>query len=291
MPEYQCLHCGFFTNLKSNFLRHLATKKHIKNLEDEIDHESGCIPKKSKHSKHLKPSQSDMLMVKGHEYICQYCNKIYKHKSSFYKHMNHRCKKNEEIQMQKLADLMNKINKDDPQIEGVKNYIKKEISKLSKELNIQNINYGNHVNGQQINNIQILNYNKTDYDFLTDKDFIKCIEDNNHCVKKLIETVHFNKKKPENMNIYISSIKGKFIMVYRDNSWQIKDRKKQIDDLYETNEFELEQWYDEYNEKYPDIIKSFRRYLKNKAEDDTLIQNIKHEIEMMLYNKRGLIQE
>ena len=93
------------------------------------------------------------------------------------------------------------------------------------------------------------------------------------------------------MNIYISSIKGKFAMIFRDNSWQICDRQKQIDDLYETNEMELEQWFDECNENYPDIIKSFKNYLRNKSSDDSLIQNVKHEIELMLYNKRGMIPE
>lgn len=74
-------------------------------------------------------------------------------------------------------------------------------------------------------------------------------------------------------------------MVYRDNKWQIRDRKQQIDDMYESNELILENWYDEYQEKYPHIIKSFTRYLKNKEEDNELINNIKYEILMMLYNK------
>ena len=134
----------------------------------------------------------------------------------------------------------------------------------------------------------MLNYNKTDYDFLKENDFVRCFMDNNHCVKALIEKVHFNKNKPENMNIYISCIKGKFVMVYRDNEWQIRDRQKQIDDLYETNEIILENWYDDYSEKYPHIIKSFTRYLKNKEEDTELIKNVKNEILLMLYNKRNI---
>ena len=80
-------------------------------------------------------------------------------------------------------------------------------------------------------------------------------------------------------------------MVYRDNTWQIRDRQKQIDDLYETNELMLENWYDEYKEFYPDIIKSFTRYLKNKTNDTELIRSVKYEILMMLYNKRDMIQE
>ena len=170
----------------------------------------------------------------------------------------------------------------------------KKIEELMQKLECQVMtNNGTIVQGNQQNiaNIQLLNYNKTDYDFLSDSDYIRCFMDNNHCVKKLIEKVHFNPNKPENMNVYISSMKGKYVMVYRDNVWQLKNRKQQIDDLYETNELVLEQWFDEYKEQYPDIIKSFTRYLKNKSNDHELIRSVKDEVMLMLYNKRYLISD
>ena len=139
--------------------------------------------------------------------------------------------------------------------------------------------------------LNLLNYNETNYEYLTDKDYIKCIKDCNSCVKTLIEKVHFNKNHPENMNIYISSIKGNFIMVYRNNKWHLTTRKEQIDDLYENNELMLENWYNEYHEKYPHIIKSFKKYLQNKEHDDEFIQKIKDEILLVLYNQRDLIKE
>ena len=43
---------------------------------------------------------------------------------------------------------------------------------------------------------------------------------------------------------------------------QIKNRKTQLDDLYEYNEMVLETWYDDYKDKYPHIIQSFQRYLR-----------------------------
>ena len=51
----------------------------------------------------------------------------------------------------------------------------------------------------------------------------------------------------------------------------------------------LENWYDEYKEKYPDIIKSFKNYLHNKDEND-LLNKVKDEILLMLYNKREAIE-
>lgn len=101
----------------------------------------------------------------------------------------------------------------------------------------------------------------------------------------LIEKVHFNIEKPENMNIYISSIKGKYVMVYKDDSWQIQNKKDQVDDMYNYNEVVLENWYDEYKQTYPHIIQSFQRYLKNKDESD-IINSMKDDILVMLYNKR-----
>ena len=91
------------------------------------------------------------------------------------------------------------------------------------------------------------------------------------------------------MNIYISSIKGNYIMIYKEDGWQIQKRKEQIDDLYEYNEMVLETWYDEYKEKYPYIIKSFKSYLHNKDEND-LLNKVKDEILLMLYNKREAIE-
>ena len=79
-------------------------------------------------------------------------------------------------------------------------------------------------------------------------------------------------------------------MVYKDNAWQIQDKKEQINDLYDYNEVVLVNWYDEYKQKYPDIIKSFQRYLKNKDDSD-VINEVKHEILKMLYNNRNMIQD
>tara|TARA_B110000114_G_scaffold88128_1_gene93104 strand:- start:7468 stop:8031 length:564 start_codon:yes stop_codon:yes gene_type:complete len=160
-----------------------------------------------------------------------------------------------------------------------------KIEKLTNKLQINNINNG------IINNtlkIELLNYEQTDYSHLTEIDYVSCIKDCNYSVKTLIEKIHFNENKPENMNIYISSIKGKYAMVYKNNKWQIIDRKTQIDNLYESNEIILETWYQDYKIKYPEIIQDMKRYLENKEENDT-INEVKKEILLMLYNFRNQI--
>ena len=136
-------------------------------------------------------------------------------------------------------------------------------------------------------NINLLGYENTNYSCYP-REMVKCIKDCNFCVKTFIVKVHFNRKYPENMNIYISSFKADHIMIYRDGNWNIVDKKKHIDLMYEDNEIHLESWFDEYKTRYPEIINSFTRYLHNRETDEVLNQ-VKKDILRMLYNKRNLV--
>lgn len=296
MPEYTCKCCNFKTKLKVDYERHLQTKKHKKcSLNVAL-----CSTNVALCSSNV--AFSEKITTPKKVYECKYCKKILQHHTSLSRHIKYSCKYNKDEDLKELARLFNEkekqknykdnelvqmIRKKDKQMENMQ----KQIDKLTNKLQIQNINHGT-VNTNSNNNtinIQLLNHKDTDYSHLTPKDYIMCINNCNYCVKTLIEKVHFNPDKPENMNIFLSNIKGKYIMIYKDNEWQIQDKKEKIDDLYDSNEMMLDIWYDEYKEKYPEIMKSFKRYLKNK-DGDQLLNKMKDEILMMLYNKRKMIQ-
>ena len=77
-------------------------------------------------------------------------------------------------------------------------------------------------------------------------------------------------------------------MVYNDNVWQIHNKRDQIDDLFDYNEVILSKWYEDSKERYPEILNSFQKYLINKDDSD-IINEVKHEILKMLYNKRNVL--
>ena len=82
-------------------------------------------------------------------------------------------------------------------------------------------------------------------------------------------------------------------MIYDGDKWVIKDRDESIDELINTNEFILEQQLDEWiehGEKFPEIMKKFKRYL-NKKENDVVVDKIKNEIKMILFNNRCLVKD
>jgi hypothetical protein len=283
MPIYICKFCNYKSTHRSHFEKHMETKRHIAKVSIISDDEIYNI----------EYFESKDNVDETTLFSCTYCQATYKHHQSLYRHIKYSCKKSNDEDLQELVRLLNKEQEVNAINTKRLESLQSQIEKLTDKLQMQTI-YGDNINGnsyKQQNTIQLLNYNKTDYDFLEENDYIRCFMDNNHCVKKLIEKVHFNKKRPENMNVYVSSMKGKYVMVYRDNKWQIRDSKRQVDDLYESNEFMLEQWYDEFHEKYPEIINSFTRYLKNKENDNDLIKNVKKEILLMLYNKRDMIEQ
>jgi hypothetical protein len=279
--NYYCNCCNYSTKRLTDYKKHLETKKHQKL--------SKSYPKLSKIIQNYP---------KNATFSCKYCNKEFKYQSGLCKHIKYSCKENKDEDLKELVRLLNEQNKEiNNQNKEIMNELKskneqinklqKQIDKLSNKLKIKNIH--NNTQNNTINyNIQLLNHNDTDYSHLTTRDYIKCIKDCNHCVKTLIEKVHFNDKKPENKNIYISNIKNGYVMLYKDNKWQLVDRKTQIDDLYDYNEVVLDSWYKANKEKHPDIIKSFTRYLKNVEEGNDVINKVKEQILLMLYNNRLL---
>ena len=104
---------------------------------------------------------------------------------------------------------------------------------------------------------------------------------------KLIEKIHFNQSKPENMNIYISNMKDKYLMVYDGINWNLANKRDELDKLYEEKEILLEEWLDQNEDK--EMKDKFLKYLNNK-ETDECINRIKDEIKLLMYNKKQNIE-
>ena len=134
-------------------------------------------------------------------------------------------------------------------------------------------------------------YKNTDISHLTDRDYLKCLKHSNFCIPHLIEKIHFNPKKPETHNIYISNLKNNYAMIYDGNKWNLKDRDEVINNILDEKEVIVEQKLEEWIENgknYPDIMKKFNRYLEKK-ENDTVLNKVKNEIKLMLFNNREMI--
>jgi len=228
--------------------------------------------------KHIKNTEKEPFM-------CKYCCKHFKYKNSMYHHIKYTCKQNKDEDLKELVRLMNlQLEQKDKEIEYQKKgnkYQQKQINKLMGKLQVNITN-----NIVQNNHIQLLSYKETDTSHLTETDYVQCIKKVTYCVKHLIEKIHFNPIKPENMNIYISNMKDKYIMVYEDGNWKLRNKNSEINELYNEKEILLEDWVDEYQHKYPELRQKFEKYLNNKENDETMNQ-IKDEIKLLMYNQKN----
>ena len=176
---------------------------------------------------------------------------------------------------QQLNEHKEQMKQKDEQMKKKDHQIDELIKKAGITQNIQN-------------NIKLVAYKDTDLSHLTDKDYLQCLNRSNMVIPNLIKRIHFNPKKPENQNIYISNIKNKYVMIYDGGKWNLHNREDTIDDLIDTNEIVIEQKLEEWMEngkEYPDIMKKFNRYLEKK-EKDQVKNAIKEEIKLILFNNR-----
>jgi hypothetical protein len=218
------------------------------------------------------------LVKTNNKLTCKYCDKLFSHKQSLSKHIKYTCKKNKDEDLKELVRLLNLQL--EQQKEDSKNQ-QKQIDKLMDKLQVPHIT-NNTQNIQNNNNIR-LSYKDTIVTHLTDADYRKSINSLLMCVKTLISLVHLNPEHPENMNIYISNLKDKYIMVYTGDTWELKNRQYEMDNLYDNNEMLLTEWVEEHGTS--DLRDKFKSYLERKEHS---IDMIHEEIRLMLYNKRHL---
>ena len=295
MVNYTCPRCGYTINIKKKYENHLRRKKICDNkISDDMltneylkyNIEEKLIAIESTKSQQLSQNSQQKVNKKSTQndnYFCQYCERNFNFKQSYYRHMK-TCKvkreiDNEKNEMNKMVDLLNNQLKDKD----------RKIDELIKKSGTTNITY----NQQNINNnIKLLGYRNTDISHLSDKDFISCISHSNFCIPHLIKKIHFDPDKPENHNIYISNIKNNYAMIYDGDKWNLTNKDDLINEILEEKEIIIEEKLEEWLEKgkqYPEIMKKFTRYLEKK-ENDVVLDKIKDEVKLVLFNNRSLVK-
>lgn len=260
---FKCPRCGHATDIKCNMIKHINRKKLCNPIL------SDKIPKKYQ-EKILKGEKEDKV-------ICEFCNKTYSRKDSLERHLK-KCSKKPDESMKKLVKELNeKLSNQDKQLDSLK-----ELVKNSGNTTIYNTT-NNTVN-------VILSYKDTDVSHLTDKNYYKALSRCIYAVPELISQTHFNENKPENHNIYLSNMRGKWVSVYNGKKWLVKDKAKAIDDLIHDNHYRLDDWYHEDGKKYPKVTKKFNLY-QEKRDEDGVYEKMYQDIEEQLYNNRDIVEK
>jgi len=328
MSKY-CFRCGKESKTKCNLNKHLRNKKEcdiiyldvsreeiIKNynlyIEDFLVKKEmilginkGRIDNIKHNIKHN--SKGDNIIV------CEYCDKRYSYKTSYYRHKKYYCDGKREMDdknrlvekflntkynllkieyEEKLNKTKDELNEKLKENDKIKEKLGKKIKKLETQIepNYFNTNIKNINNGNINNNITIINnYGEEKFKMrLEDCEEIMSYEFN--MIVKLIEYIHII--PPENRNAFLPSLKEKYAMILKNQKWDLVDRKDFIDNLIINKNIMLEKMLEEYGSQFKNInskrSKSVINYCKNDNEE---YQRIKTDATLLLFNNKDMIKD
>jgi len=208
---------------------------------------------------------------------CSYCQKKFTSKRSHKRHIDsNSCKP----AIKEIKEKLDESLKREKELE-IENKLLKEKSESTTVININNPTF--IING----------YQHTSLDHLKNRHYQQAINRMLLCVPTLLKDVHFSSRAPENHNIYISNIRGKYAMVWEGQNWEARDQDEMIDKLIMDNEYAIEEWLDE--DKYPQEMKKFNEYIELKESPDlvngrTALDVIREEVKLVLYNNRKFVK-
>ena len=189
MVLYECKSCNYSTELKSNYVRHIKSKKHGRNTDPnydvlkEIALKSQKEPKKSQNEPEKSQNEPEM----SQRFFCDYCNKEFSTKANKRKHELHRCT---EIP----AKLQHKHDKAE---------WKKEKKQLYKQIDALIKKAGNTTT----NNLNLNSYGKEDLSHITDNFKTGLLKGPYGMIPKMKRRFIFSDDKPKNKNISLTNKK------------------------------------------------------------------------------------
>jgi hypothetical protein len=265
-------------------------------------------------------------------YKCITCDKTWKHKNDYYKHINKKkaCNgakqgereiidsiDNPEIKLfvnylleqntllktkyEQLIDKVDNIEKNVNKNETDNSIVTNNKNKKNRmnTMHANNIISNNVINTNNTNNTNNINVNKMTINIVAhgeenistvdDKYITNALNKGFMSVSTLVSHIHFNDKYPQYKNIYIPNKKEPYAMVYTGTDWELRDRNDSLDNLYNKHSGILVEKFEEFYDKLsPSTRTKFKRFV-DKYEDDIVIDNIKKELRLLIYNKRKMI--
>ena len=282
MPTYNCEICNISTKIKTHYIRHLKTKKHIKNAK-ELSSKNGenilnSLPNILNSLPNSLPPSSQSLpnIPNSPKYVCDVCGALFSRKDNLKRHKVRNCGGDTNVDYKELFyEMKSELKKE------------KEDSKQKMEFLLKKVGNTTTINNKQ--NIQLNSYGNEDLSHITDLLKNELLKIPYAMIPKLIEAVHFNDEKPENKNICLPNKKDNLIKVYQNNKWIYKTKDETITDLVDSKYMIMDSHYEKCDKSnLSHFIKmnydKFRKYYDEG--DKELEENIKKECDLILLNNR-----
>jgi hypothetical protein len=237
-------------------------------------------------------------------YQCKYCDKVYKHKQSKYKHEKN-CKHNTDVNYISKEDYLKELQKikekQTEELQQLKEELTAQFMKMIKEeYHHKTQNIGNQINDNGIgtqNNI-IIQLGKEDVlGTITQKEKLKILNERYKSVLELVKLMHCSGKYPQFNNSIISNLKSVFALTYDEKEDQFVTTKKNelVSDIVSHRTADVEEILEENkekvskktNKKVKELIEILEKDDIILTEEDTeFIKDYNTEIMTSIYDKR-----
>ena len=215
-----------------------------------------CKKNDQNFEKFEKNNQIRAVGKKKVEYKCEDCHKLFKHRSNYYRHRKHRCKKRKQP-----ITINNNIHNGD---------------------NIQNI----QTNIQ--NNIIINNFGEENTDYISDELLLTFMNVPYNAIQKTSEEIHFNDSHPENKNIKLMSKKEKYVEIFIDGEWRVFYKNKIREKMMHYAMFLLNDVFVREGDVKLSNDKrvKFEKFQKDMTGNKNVQKFIKESLELLLLNEK-----
>ena len=180
---------------------------------------------------------------------CKFCNRDLSHKSSLYRH-------------EKLCKL------------------KANATTINKMVN--------NINNMKVDNVKVVKFGNENLSYISDDLYKHILGRGIGAIEEFIGHSHFNKKHPENHNLYIANMRDDYLVLYDGDKWTINRRDAKLDDIiYAKSDFLCRKFAELEASMNPRDVYKFKKYLEIK-DDARTINRIKDDLSLRLYNERSL---
>lgn len=159
----------------------------------------------------------------------------------------------------------------------------------SHNINSNNTNSNNNV--QQ--NIVVNNFNKDNWDHVSDKEKIELLKNPRTMIKLAFKKVNLNKDVPQNHNIRVENRRSGKVLIWEDEMWRNEDKDGTLRVVVDEKYYILDSFFKDLLENNPDRlnelmtkdeINAYTRFSK-KFDEETNLQNVNHPDRQPLNNQ------
>jgi len=237
----------------------------------------------------MTPIDLEMIFLKNSttnsttkKYICEFCKHEYSKNSNLHRHIK-KCKKNENNLIKHMSKQIKNLEKEKESMRRQHALEVKDL--LSKVGNVTNITN----NTQQ--NIFINSYGDENLKYLTNKYLTNLIKAPFGAVPKLIKDIHFHKEHQENRNIKITNRKLPYASIFKDQKWNLYNKKDVIETIvdagYNILDFQYEKDKDELSIIQNGRFKDFQKKYENP--NNKLKKQLAKDTELTILNESKYI--